>query len=124
MCSRLQHLEFLVFFFSFFFSSRSRHTRCISDWSSDVCSSDLLSGSPRGRPPPLGDPERPCWWSGRDCPRGEQIGRASRRGGVVEVVVAVSSSKVKSGGSGSFRGVHDEVPVRATARAHVMERRS
>src|SRR5262245_62910445 len=29
----------LVFFF--FFSSRRRHTRCLSDWSSDVCSSDL-----------------------------------------------------------------------------------
>src|SRR5205814_5505614 len=26
----------------FFFSSRRRHTRCLSDWSSDVCSSDLL----------------------------------------------------------------------------------
>src|SRR5262245_65541462 len=30
---------FLLFFF--FFSSRRRHTRCLSDWSSDVCSSDL-----------------------------------------------------------------------------------
>src|SRR5712675_2606346 len=30
----------LVFFF--FFSSRRRHTRCSRDWSSDVCSSDLL----------------------------------------------------------------------------------
>src|SRR5262245_64679368 len=28
----------------FFFSSRRRHTRCLSDWSSDVCSSDLGSG--------------------------------------------------------------------------------
>src|SRR5262245_64095807 len=28
--------------FSFFFSSRRRHTRCLSDWSSDVCSSDLI----------------------------------------------------------------------------------
>src|SRR5205814_5479358 len=27
--------------FMFFFSSRRRHTRCLSDWSSDVCSSDL-----------------------------------------------------------------------------------
>src|SRR5471030_55986 len=27
----------------FFFSSRRRHTRCLSDWSSDVCSSDLAS---------------------------------------------------------------------------------
>src|SRR5262245_63457242 len=28
-------------FSSFFFSSRRRHTRCLSDWSSDVWSSDL-----------------------------------------------------------------------------------
>src|SRR5215813_3049858 len=28
--------------FFFFFSSRRRHTRCGRDWSSDVCSSDLL----------------------------------------------------------------------------------
>src|SRR5205814_3720230 len=28
-------------FVFFFFSSRRRHTRCLSDWSSDVCSSDL-----------------------------------------------------------------------------------
>src|SRR5205814_6615239 len=27
-----------------FFSSRRRHTRCLSDWSSDVCSSDLAAG--------------------------------------------------------------------------------
>src|SRR5437016_7041457 len=32
----------LLFFF-FFFSSRRRHTRLVSDWSSDVCSSDLAS---------------------------------------------------------------------------------
>src|SRR5258705_6173228 len=31
----------------FFFSSRRRHTRCLSDWSSDVCSSDLESASYR-----------------------------------------------------------------------------
>ena len=31
------------FFFFFFFSSRRRHTRLVSDWSSDVCSSDLGS---------------------------------------------------------------------------------
>src|SRR5207245_8049188 len=30
-------------FFSFFFSSRRRHTRCYRDWSSDVCSSDLFA---------------------------------------------------------------------------------
>src|SRR6266498_1767359 len=27
----------------FFFSSRRRHTRCGRDWSSDVCSSDLVA---------------------------------------------------------------------------------
>src|SRR5204862_1656515 len=27
----------------FFFSSRRRHTRSLRDWSSDVCSSDLMS---------------------------------------------------------------------------------
>src|SRR2546429_5168728 len=27
----------------FFFSSRRRHTRCSRDWSSDVCSSDLMT---------------------------------------------------------------------------------
>src|ERR1035438_7094721 len=31
----------------FFFSSRRRHTRCLSDWSSDVCSSDLYHGKNR-----------------------------------------------------------------------------
>ena len=35
----------------FFFSSRRRHTRFTSDWSSDVCSSDLVeSRAARGLP--------------------------------------------------------------------------
>src|SRR5207245_1628771 len=48
-----------------FFSSRRRHTRCYRDWSSDVCSSDLLrrlAQSRRGRaarPPAPGGPARP-----------------------------------------------------------------
>src|SRR5438874_8955809 len=32
-----------LFLFFFFFSSRRRHTRSLRDWSSDVCSSDLIS---------------------------------------------------------------------------------
>src|SRR2546429_7864413 len=35
----------LCVFYFFFFSSRRRHTRCSRDWSSDVCSSDLTSGT-------------------------------------------------------------------------------
>src|SRR5262249_60028928 len=44
-CSTIVYMIFrfyycMIFFF-FFFSSRRRHTRLVSDWSSDVCSSDL-----------------------------------------------------------------------------------
>src|SRR5439155_9409039 len=44
--------------FFFFFSSRRRHTRWPRDWSSDVCSSDLI-GDPSGRSAerPILDPE-------------------------------------------------------------------
>src|SRR5436190_2661997 len=38
----------------FFFSSRRRHTRSLCDWSSDVCSSDLLVAELR-----RADPHRP-----------------------------------------------------------------
>src|SRR5438034_7177597 len=38
----------LIVSFFFFFSSRRRHTRSLCDWSSDVCSSDLLDS--RGAP--------------------------------------------------------------------------
>src|SRR5207248_6449855 len=36
------YVLYFLFFFFFFFSSRRRHTRSYGDWSSDVCSSDLL----------------------------------------------------------------------------------
>src|SRR2546429_993722 len=36
-------VEVLVLDVLFFFSSRRRHTRCSRDWSSDVCSSDLIT---------------------------------------------------------------------------------
>src|SRR5262245_35059032 len=42
------------FLFFFFFSSRRRHTRCLSDWSSDVCSSDLKLVRHHLRPMHLG----------------------------------------------------------------------
>src|SRR5438045_8394252 len=41
----VRYMFYMLFYFEcyfvFFFSSRRRHTRCLSDWSSDVCSSDL-----------------------------------------------------------------------------------
>src|SRR5437899_11851885 len=51
----------VVFSFFFFFSSRRRHTRCLSDWSSDVCSSDLCLPDNHGGTvfqPPTFDPDR------------------------------------------------------------------
>src|SRR2546422_9722678 len=38
----MQRLRVQVSMTFFFFSSRRRHTRCSRDWSSDVCSSDLV----------------------------------------------------------------------------------
>src|SRR2546429_2288360 len=37
-----RNISLIRVLFFFFFSSRRRHTRCSRDWSSDVCSSDLL----------------------------------------------------------------------------------
>src|SRR5690349_22991505 len=42
VCSKLFGLTVFSVFFFFFFSSRRRHTRSLRDWSSDVCSSDLV----------------------------------------------------------------------------------
>src|SRR5256886_16537844 len=44
-----------MFVFFFFFSSRRRHTRFDCDWSSDVCSSDLLRNAALRALGPLGD---------------------------------------------------------------------
>src|SRR2546430_11651219 len=41
-------VSYLRFEFLFFFSSRRRHTRFDCDWSSDVCSSDLVVDADEG----------------------------------------------------------------------------
>src|SRR3989449_3951365 len=57
--------------FCFFFSSRRRHTRCSRDWSSDVCSSDLVR--PWQADPlittvaAVGKPNHPSYPSGHSC---------------------------------------------------------
>src|SRR2546429_7346935 len=47
--SRINSLFVYNMCFVFFFSSRRRHTRCSRDWSSDVCSSDLLASRLQSR---------------------------------------------------------------------------
>src|SRR3712207_7680345 len=48
----------------FFFSSRRRHTRYWRDWSSDVCSSDLLRADPRLRIIQTLTRSHPAGWDG------------------------------------------------------------
>src|SRR5438034_734527 len=82
------YIHFCCLFF-FFFSSRRRHTRSLCDWSSDVCSSDLVHFPSR-----LGaarvSPRRAGSRAGEDDPAGlchrvrllsphAEIGRASCR---------------------------------------------
>src|SRR5262245_66489875 len=65
----------------FFFSSRRRHTRCLSDWSSDVCSSDLgarrsaqwMSSHCAGRAPWVRKPSVKVWRSEE-----RRVGKESR----------------------------------------------
>src|SRR5437899_12887535 len=60
----VKHCSTELSFNYFFFSSRRRHTRCLSDWSSDVCSSDLrrilLHPPPANRRPPHLHANRVC----------------------------------------------------------------
>src|SRR5256884_5852646 len=55
--------------FSFFFSSRRRHTRCSRDWSSDVCSSDLVTQA-------ITDGRYVGWVAELDAESGEIVGGA------------------------------------------------
>src|SRR5437879_6485357 len=78
----------------FFFSSRRRHTRYIGDWSSDVCSSDLLrrqfSGLEDGRGSALGVK-----------PHDLGVGAACR----IEVALGIRAQRPQIGGIGiSKRG--------------------
>src|SRR5256885_3805085 len=62
----------------FFFSSRRRHTRLKGDWSSDVCSSDLLllhAGGGEQTPNRLGHDT-----GVHDLPLDDRVGRDFRRG--------------------------------------------
>src|SRR5437879_13585569 len=91
----------------FFFSSRRRHTRYIGDWSSDVCSSDLVRSQRAGNIRVEPGPNVTChvgsepvqlvhpWKHLRD----EKIGRASCRERVRKSLVTgtVNKNKVRVG---------------------------
>src|SRR5438270_9695057 len=86
----------------FFFSSGRRHTRFGCDWSSDVCSSDLLLDAVGKRTVALEDRTLRSYlggWPEYVRVRAE-IGRASCRERVSITAVAVSLKKVSSWQSG------------------------
>src|SRR5438876_10716437 len=68
-------------FFFFFFSSRRRHTRWTGDWSSDVCSSDLVQSGREQRPllalkfPWSTRPDVPDQWLSEDYGISRHAGR-------------------------------------------------
>src|SRR4051794_41359724 len=100
--------------FFFFFSSRRRHTRWTGDWSSDVCTSDLVGALCRGRASALlehlgGRPDdrvRPL--PGRPGPALGVEGRL-RRG---EIGRASCRERVESWGGGGWLKKKEGVRVR------------
>src|SRR5690606_40887667 len=103
----VSHVELPTLVFFFFFSSRRRHTRFSRDWSSDVCSSDLLLFRAASVPALRGSHGQHGGLAARDRSRlrhrgaeperGEQIGRASCRERV-EIWVGAAQVEKKSGG--------------------------
>src|SRR5947209_16641130 len=72
-------IQISIFFIIFiFFSSRRRHTRYWRDWSSDVCSSDLVSTT--SQPSSRNDRCRSSMTSGRVSTRSEErrVGKECR----------------------------------------------
>src|SRR5438046_7742041 len=107
-----------IFFFFFFFSSRRRHTRLVSDWSSDVCSSDLMetpaSRLARTRGSPCDPRSRgmrrcatPCWGVPACPPPPAQVG----------VVPIADPRRLQRGGERVLGEVR--VPARGRIAAHV-----
>src|SRR2546427_8225984 len=86
-----------VRFYLFFFSSRRRHTRFDCDWSSDVCSSDLITSSLRGRALPKGFlafGEVGLAGEVRPAPRGqERLKEAAKLGFTMAVVPKANAPK-------------------------------
>src|SRR5437870_9608328 len=73
----------MIFFFFFFFSSRRRHTRWPRDWSSDVCSSDLIN-APCTLPTPA---QGMMTWAGVGNVQGALMRAGAHKGSVQEVLL-------------------------------------
>src|SRR3546814_2478709 len=80
----------------FFFKQKTAYEMRISDWSSDVCSSDLnLRDECRELPPPLGDPATITRWSATNL-RDNQVQRgnvAQRQSNLRVALASVNQSR-------------------------------
>src|SRR5260221_436214 len=95
-----------------FFSSRRRHTRSLCDWSSDVCSSDLLGllRAPSFEIPEIGAPLVPAPW--RDI---NTMTIAFGHGlSVSPLQLAIAASAVVNGGRSEERRVGKECRSRGS----------
>src|SRR3546814_19541991 len=100
-----------LFFFFFFFKQKTAYEMRISDWSSDVCSSDLSVGA-KDRPRPSGrlsgvrarHPVQP------GAPRrGERSDRGPlRRAARVRRLHRISGEHARRGGSSATRAIDDD----------------
>src|SRR3546814_8035899 len=75
---------YLLFLFFFFFKQKTAYEMRISDWSSDVCSSDLMRrAAPRRAPAGVGKPVRnaKCLTTSYDVPRRRPARSEERRVG-------------------------------------------
>src|SRR6266478_4736500 len=86
----------------FFFSSRRRHTRFDCDWSSDVCSSDLIE-----RP---GQKSMPTWCTFRDAARKEHMARETVAASAEIAMIAPQASEFRNSPLKIF-GEHDDATV-------------
>src|SRR5262245_64145046 len=113
-------LRFFLFFsvyysclcYFFFFSSRRRHTRCLSDWSSDVCSSDLGLLPVGGRRQAVvgGDASAEERERSRKCTRRECRSDGGAEAGRIARGVGGRSEERRVGKSGGLggRGIRDK----------------
>src|SRR5438094_10465894 len=97
---------FFLFIFFFFFSSRRRHTRSYGDWSSDVCSSDLLPLPALARGAEA--EHRLLQAEGRDAGRSLPVDAGVHRAGSLAAVLQAADRGARGG---------DVLPLRGSARA-------
>src|SRR5438093_9424952 len=106
----------MVLLAPFFFSSRRRHTRLVSDWSSDVCSSDLarLVRGADHRRRPAGAPGRAvarCFH--RRAPRGaaRSLPGGGNGGGAARAPQRAATAEASRGERGGRAPARDDGPA-------------